>query len=126
MLVRLISPSGEKVICLLIFLTFRCLGRLEKKNDKSDFRTMRMYHLSKNGGRFESFVFPLRYSKSKAVNPNSLITVPITSDGDVIFITQIPEIWCGPACSNRLYCLISAVSAAIVSTTTESVSTISS
>ena len=92
MFIKLISPSGEKVICLLDFLTFRCKGRLEKKNDKSACSTLRIYHLFKNGGRFESLVFFPLYSKSKAVSPNSLITVPITSVGDVIFITQIPEI----------------------------------
>ena len=75
-----ISPSGEKVISLLIFLTFFCFGRLEKKNDISACNTFRIYHLSRNGGRFESLAFFPLYSKSKAVSPNSLITVPITSD----------------------------------------------
>ena len=88
----LISPSGEKVICLLIFLTSFCLGRLEKKNDISPCSTLRMYHLSRNGGRFESLVFLPLYSKSKAVSPNSLMTVPMTSVGDITFIIKMPEI----------------------------------
>ena len=92
MFVRWISPSGEKVIFLLIFHTSFCLGRLEKKNDISPCSTLRIYHLSRNGGRFESLVFLPLYSKSKAVSPNSLITVPMTSVGDTIFITQTPEI----------------------------------